>query len=111
MFMIERRNESRYMCADLVHAEWLTGSEDAILEDISELGGCIQTENPISLGSAITLSIHEANFAGTVCYCVYRDYGYFVGIRFSDETVWSADKVVPEHLTNLQALACDAAGE
>ena len=110
MGMNERRNESRYLCADLVHVEWLKGedefvSEEAVLEDISELGGCVQTENPVPLGSTILLSIHDAKFIGQVCYCFYRDYGYFVGIQFSDETAWSVDKVTPEHLTNLQALA------
>jgi hypothetical protein len=110
MDMSERRNDSRYLCADLVHVEWLKGedelrSEEGILEDISEIGGCVQLENPVPLGSTIMLSIHGAKFVGHVCYCFYRDYGYFIGIHFSDETVWSVDKVVPDHLTNLQALA------
>jgi hypothetical protein len=48
--------------------------------------------------------IGDWTFDGEVCYCTYRDYGYFVGIRFSDETVWSSDQVVPQHLVNLQAL-------
>jgi hypothetical protein len=109
--MIERRNDSRYLCADLAQVEWLKGKEDAILEDISELGGCVQTENPIPLGSSVMLTIHDAKFFGSVCYCFYRDYGYFVGIHFSDETVWSIDKVTPEHLTNLQAIARNAAEE
>jgi hypothetical protein len=112
--MSERRFESRYLCADLVKVEWFDKIDDdghrlctesAVLEDISEVGGCVQTENPIPLGAGIMLSIQEQYFLGHVCYCVYRDYGYFVGIRFSPDTVWNADKVVPDHLTNLHELA------
>ena len=116
--MSERRNESRYLCADLVRVDWLADgvrdeddtfrTEEAVLEDISEVGGCVQTEIPIPLGATILLSIHDAKFVGSVCYCVFRDYGYFVGIRFSDETVWSAETVIPDHLTNLQELAHQA---
>jgi hypothetical protein len=114
MCMSERRIEGRYLCADLVKVEWLSGedefrTEQAILEDISEVGGCVQVENPIPLGSTIMLSIHDADFFGHVCYCVFRDYGYFIGIRFSEDTVWTREKVVPEHLTNLYQLAQDAA--
>jgi hypothetical protein len=39
-----------------------------------------------------------------VSYCVYRDYGYFVGIRFSTETRWSSGVFEPQHLTNLEDL-------
>jgi hypothetical protein len=90
--------------------DWLAETDDyrteeAVLEDISEVGGCVQMEHPIPLGVSIKLSIHDAKFEGHVCYCVFRDYGYFVGIRFSDDTVWSAETVVPDHLTNLQQLA------
>jgi hypothetical protein len=113
--MSERRGENRYLCADLVRIDWMTGedsfrTEEAILEDISKIGGCVQIETPIPLGSTVMLSIHDARFTGHVCYCVYRDYGYFIGIRFSDETVWSEDQVVPDHLTNLQRLGEPAAG-
>jgi hypothetical protein len=116
--MSERRNESRYLCADLVRVDWVADgatdeedifrTEEAVLEDISEVGGCVQTEITIPLGATIMLSIHGAKFMGNVCYCVFRDYGYFVGIRFSDETVWSAETVIPDHLTNLQELASQA---
>ena len=83
---------------------------EAVLEDISPLGGCVQVEEEIPLGSTITLWLSDSQFAGHVCYCVYRDYGYFVGVRFSDETVWSPETVAPEHLINLEEIAQAAAG-
>jgi hypothetical protein len=76
----------------------------AVLEDISELGGCVQIEEPIALGSSVTLSIGGAEYSGHVCYCVFRDYGYFVGLRFSKDSVWTVDDVAPQHLTDPEAL-------
>jgi hypothetical protein len=111
----ERRNKGRYLCADLIRVDWLAGEDDfhtehALLEDISEFGGCVQLERPIPLGVTMMLHIHGTTLVGHVCYCVYRDYGYFVGMRFSSDSPWDEAKVIPDHLTNLQALAgCAAA--
>jgi hypothetical protein len=118
--MTERRFESRFLCADLVKVDWLAhgGSEadvveaeiaalrtvEAVLEDISALGACVQVEEPIPPGAAISISVNTVHFSGHVSYCVFRDYGYFVGIRFSDETRWSSGIFKPRHLTSLEAL-------
>jgi PilZ domain len=118
--MIERRFESRFLCADLVKVDWLAGdgssvslrTVEAVLEDISPLGACVQLEESIPSGAAISISAlagpldsnHTATFTGHVSYCVYRDYGYFVGIQFSNETRWSSGVFEPLHLTNLEAL-------
>jgi hypothetical protein len=107
--MTERRFESRYLCADLVRVDWTVGDDEhqtvgALLEDISALGGCVQVEAPIPLGSSIMLTIRDSLFSGYVCYCVYRDYGYFVGIRFSGTSEWSSAMVVPQHLTCLDGI-------
>ncbi len=108
--MRERRLESRYLCADIVRVDWLQGEDEfrtveAVLEDISALGGCVQVEEPIPLGSTLMLTIGTAHYTGSVCYCVYREYGYFVGVRFSDENTWTEAEVVPDHLFNPQSIA------
>jgi len=134
--MIERRFESRFLCADLVRVDWLADdgpgvnsrTVEAVLEDISALGACVQVEERIPPGAAISISVRSppvgaesekrgaeleklgagsekpARFSGHVSYCVYRDYGYFVGIRFSDENRWSSGVFEPQHLTDLEAL-------
>ena len=122
--MIERRFEGRFLCADLVVVEWRadkgSGADsrtvEAVLEDISAMGACVQVDERIPFGAAISISVsagpvdagpvraNPARFSGHVSYCVYRDYGYFVGIRFSDETRWSSGVFEPQHLTNLEAL-------
>jgi hypothetical protein len=113
MHMMERRFESRFLCADLVRVDWqvvgisdagLFRTVEAVLEDICALGACVQVEERIPAGAAISIATPSARFSGMVTYCVYRDYGYFVGIRFLGETRWSTGAFEPQHLTNLEAL-------
>jgi len=108
--MEEKRLEGRFLCADLVRLDWLTGednlrSEQALLEDISPQGACVQLEEPVALGSIVMLKVGTAPFYGHVCYCTFRDGSYFIGLRFSDHTKWSEGIVTPQHLTNLQQLS------
>src|SRR5437870_4487364 len=112
MSISERRSKSRFLCADLVRVSWsgvacpaIEETAVAVLEDISAMGACVQVEQAIPLDAPITVRICETSFRGSVCYSVFRDYGYFVGIRFSKDTVWSHETVMPRHLTNLHALA------
>jgi hypothetical protein len=112
--MTERRFESRFLCSDLIRVEWLcaTGGErwqtvEALLEDISALGACVQVEEAIPCGTAIAISVsagEKLRFSGHVSYCIYREYGYFVGIRFANDTRWSSGVFKPRHLTNLEKL-------
>jgi hypothetical protein len=111
--MDEKRLEGRFLCADLVRLDWLVGknnfrTEHALLEDISPLGGCVQLEEPVALGSIVMLTVDTTPFYGHVCYCTFRDDSYFVGLRFSNDSIWSAGVVVPRHLTNLQQLGQQA---
>jgi hypothetical protein len=106
---MENKREGRFLCADLVRLDWLTGtdrprSEQALLEDISPMGGCVQLEEPVALGSMVMLTVGVTPFYGHVCYCTYRDDGYFIGLRFSHDTLWSAALVRPQHLTSLRQL-------
>jgi hypothetical protein len=106
----ERRLENRFLCADLVRVEWVCGTGDAttveaVLEDISPLGACVQVEEAIPRGVAVAISAHGSTLNGFVSYCVFRDYGYFVGVKLSDQSRWSRLEFEPEHLINLRDLA------
>jgi hypothetical protein len=108
--MNERRLESRFLCADLVKVDWISGESgfrtvEAVLEDISAVGACVQVEERIPPGAAISIKGNDAAFFGIVSYCVYRDYGYFVGIRLSEDTRWSKGVFNPRHLTNPRDLS------
>jgi hypothetical protein len=70
----------------------------------------VQIEEHIPAGTSVSISaisVDEARFFGHVSYCVYRDYGYFAGIRLYDETRWSAGAFEPRHLTSLAALSLE----
>jgi len=102
--------------------EWSAGEEEeeeeeefrtveAVLEDISPQGACVQVEECIPLGARIAISATsgaKARFSGRVSYCVYRDSGYFVGIQLSDATKWSSGVFEPRHMISLAALSLEA---
>ncbi len=109
--MDNKRLEGRYLCADLVRLDWFVRgesgednlrTEQVLLEDISPLGGCVQMDEPVEPGSTVMLTVGGTPFYGYIRYCVFRDDAYFVGLRFSNETIWSAVKVTPHHLTSLR---------
>ena len=108
--MNDRRIENRFVCADLVHVEWLEDQNqeratEAVLEDISRVGACIEVEAQIPLGVPINIALGDTRLFGHVCYCVFRDYGYFVGIRFREDSAWSTGSAEPAHLTDLREIA------
>jgi hypothetical protein len=121
--MMERRREHRLLCADLVRVSWLARDRiapdmdardalricEAVLEDICPSGACLQVQQPIPPGAAVLISVHGENLprlAGIASYCEPGEYGYSIGIRFSDESLWSVDLFEPEHLTSPEELYC-----
>ncbi len=106
---VERRLEGRLLCADMVRVTRIEGGRlrnmEAVLEDISPVGACVQVDEQIPLGVEVVLTAGKKGLSGVVSHCVFRDYGFFVGIHFLAETQWSCGVFVPDHLTNLQALA------
>jgi hypothetical protein len=105
--MTEKRLESRYLCADLVRVSWMSGRDrfstvDAVLEDISARGACVQVEGPIPEGRLIALVAGDAHLVGFVSYCVAREFGYYVGFEFSVESKWRSEEFRPQHLTSVR---------
>lgn len=103
MFMQERRNETRMMCADMVEVSWRDAGGKrrrtmALLEDIAPSGACLQLETPLPPGVAIEWSSQQHDFRGLVRYCIYREIGYFAGIEFSPFHKWSKIACHPQHL-------------
>lgn len=100
--MQERRLETRMMCADMIEVRWNQGARTrhtvALLEDISTSGACLQMEVPLGMGVRIYWETPEQKFAGIVCYCEYREIGYFIGVEFAPGTRWSEEEYQPQHL-------------
>jgi hypothetical protein len=108
--MSDKRLSLRYLCADLVKVDWMSAdgelhTDSGVLEDICAEGACVEMENQIQLGVMMMITLDRKAFYGRVCHCSYRDYGWFVGMRFSQDTPWSSRVVEPKHLTSLRALA------
>jgi hypothetical protein len=107
--MRERRTEVRMLCADLIEVCWKitagkTRRAQAVLEDISASGACLQLEVPAPLGAVLRWRSTNKEFAGVVRYCVYREIGYFVGVQFDPSSRWSKAKYRPAHLLDLEKL-------
>ncbi|HEY7338163.1 MAG TPA: PilZ domain-containing protein [Bryobacteraceae bacterium] len=112
--MMERRIETRMLCADLVDIQWRdqNGKQRrgvANLEDISLSGACIQVEKPIALGSPVRISYPNGELTGKVRYCVFREIGYFLGVEFEPGARWSPRSFRPQHLLDPRRMVVRAA--
>jgi len=98
------------MCADVVEASWTDKDgqvqrANALLENISPSGACLQFEMAIPLGVSLRLVCPKQEFVGEVRYCTYQEIGYFVGVKFEPQSHWSRRTFKPRHLLDLQQLA------
>ena len=111
--MQDKRSEVRMMCADVVQASW-TGKDgsrqqaDALLENISPSGACLQFEVGVPLGVNLRFTCEEHEFTGEVRYCSYNEIGYFVGVELEPRSQWSRRMFKPRHLLDLQELVENA---
>jgi hypothetical protein len=55
-------------------------------------------ENAIPLRSRVRLVCAAGELGGEVRYCVFRELGYFLGIRFDEGTKWTRRAFKPQHL-------------
>lgn len=91
------------LCADLIDVHWKDGNgrlrkATANLEDISLSGMCLQMETPVPRQTVLRIAHSKSRFQARVCYCVYRETGYFVGVQFEPGFRWSLRRFRPKHL-------------
>lgn len=101
------------LCADLVELHWKdkTGRGKKVvanLEDISLSGACLQTDAPLPLDTPVRIIYPKGRLFGTVSYCVYREIGYFLGIRFAAGCQWTQSQFRPQHLLDPRRLVTRA---
>lgn len=97
------------MCADIVGVQWTDESGQlqqttALLDDISHSGACVNIDNPIPLGTPVIIRYRKGRLEGSVCYCFFRDIGYYVGVHFKAKTTWSPKAYRPKYLLDLKKL-------
>ncbi|MDQ6760135.1 MAG: PilZ domain-containing protein [Acidobacteriota bacterium] len=108
--MLDRRTETRMLCADLVHLEWKdkagrTKKVLANLEDISGRGACLQIDLPLPPQTVVKISLPKNELIGKVRYCIYREIGYFLGIEFESGFRWTESEFKPQHLLDPRTLS------
>jgi hypothetical protein len=107
--MQDERSEVRMLCADVVHVSWTENDgrvqqANALLENISPSGACLQFEIGVPLGVNLRFACSQQEFAGAVRYCTYQEIGYFVGVAFEPPLQWSRRTFRPRHLLDLQEM-------
>ena len=112
--MLDRRVETRMLCADLVDLHWKDQSGKtrrliANLEDISLSGACIQLDRPIPLGTKVRLMYPKGELSGSIRYCVFREIGYFLGVEFEPDCRWSLRQYKPQHMLDPRRLVRNSA--
>ncbi len=108
--MPDRRLEPRLLCADLVNVQWTdeTGQARTVLanlEDISLSGACLQLDTPIPQETVLRLMHRKLDMRARVRYCVFRDTGYFLGVKFEPGFQWSRRLFRPKHMLDPRSLA------
>jgi hypothetical protein len=103
MQMLNRRNNTRNLCSDIVELCWNDESgwplrTHAVIEDIGDAGACLQSEIRIPVGSDISIQLGSSVYEAKVRYCTLIDHGYFVGAEFVEGTRWSPGTEDPKHL-------------
>jgi hypothetical protein len=113
--MQDRRSEPRLLCADLVEIHWRDKSGRkrrtvANLEDISASGACLQLDTAIPLHTPVVIVCPSGDLAGRIRYCVYREIGYFLGVRFDEGVKWTQRQFKPQHLFDPRRLSSTREG-
>src|SRR6202521_2507017 len=107
--MLDRRVETRLLCADLVDVQWKDPSGRlrrgvANLEDISLSGACLQVDRPVPLGTDFRITYPNGRLNGKVKYCVFREIGYFLGVELEPGSQRSHRSSRPQHLLDPRRL-------
>jgi hypothetical protein len=102
------------LCSELVDVHWkdVTGRQMRVLanlEDISGSGVCLQVDTPVPLDTVLRICHPKGEFQGSVRYCLYREFGYFLGVQFAPGCQWSPHAYQPRHLLDLRELVMRSA--
>ena len=102
----DKRRNPREMCSDFVQVVWMDDcahriSTLGVLEDVNPDGLCVSLELPVPKGRKVLIHTRGIKGPGRVCYCELGDYGYRIGLEFSEGCSWDREKWQPKHLLKL----------
>lgn len=89
-------SQKHYACADMVRINCDSASELAILLEIWESGGVVQTSFPIAPGSPVGIDVEKTHVDAEVTRCEPdQDFGYLIDINVDSATSWFPVAYVP----------------
>ena len=89
-------SQRHYACADMVRVDCDSASELAVLLEIWEGGGVVQTSFPIAAGSPIAIAVEKTEVMAQVTKCQPdQDFGYLIDIDVTAPTKWFPRAYVP----------------
>jgi hypothetical protein len=88
--MTERRSQPRLLDAELVLLGWQAGATQlkqlGNVEDVSRNGVGVLADEPLPVGTTVTLSYGEEELSGIVRHHSLRENGCFLGIEFTESS-------------------------
>lgn len=89
-------SQQHYACADMVRIDCESASELAILLEIWEGGGVVQTSFPITAGSPIAIAVERTQVTAKVTKCEPdHGFGYLIDIGVNAPAQWFPQAYVP----------------
>jgi hypothetical protein len=89
-------SQPHYACADMVRIDCDSASELAMLLEIWEGGGVVQTSFPIAAGSAIAIVVEKTQVTAEVTKCEPdHDFGYLIDIDVTARKKWFPEAYIP----------------
>jgi hypothetical protein len=98
------RSAQRYFCLDLLNATFEHPSSapaktsDAVLLEVWEAGGLLQTDCAADQGCGVCLSSSNGTVRGHVCSCLKDEYGYLVEFAVESADDWFPGSYRPAYL-------------
>jgi hypothetical protein len=95
-------DSSHHLCLDVLSVSWRTASKTlsdcAILLEVWDSGGLLQTSSAIPKGSALNVASPDGPVHATVNSCEMDDYGFLIEIGVASSTGWFPAGYNPPYL-------------
>jgi hypothetical protein len=96
------RPNERVLCLDMFQVNWRSGriqsSDSAILVEIGDFGGLLQTNIEIPAGKKLSIALPNGAINGKVSSCKRDDFGYLVEILVDAAADWFQGSYRPPFL-------------
>ena len=95
-------DSAHYLCLDMLHVSWMGASDGscdcAILLEIWDSGGLLQTTDAIAKGSVLNVESPQGSVRAMVNSCTNDEYGCIVEITVDPSSTWFPDGYNPPYL-------------